>query len=141
MIKLLATLGLLFLLTSPAYASHIPLLRGETYTDKIIVCKKDKLMAYIEDYKRIVDSEQETLEWHECYVQVKTFIVDDYVCGFDFFNGYGAHYSVIKIVDPAYDYVIFHMSPHIARRIECTAERINSYPIRIPNIWKENQNE
>jgi len=130
--KLLLMLLLIFL-TSPALANHIPLIRGETYTDRIVVCKKDKLMAFIEDYKRIVDSEQDILDAYGCQVQIKTFQVDNYVCGFDFHNGYGPHYSVIKLVDPAHDYIIFHMSPHVARRIECTAERINSYPIRIPN--------
>jgi len=113
----------------PVKAGHVPLIVEKDYTDYVTVCKKEKFMEFIDDIIQISESEQNILQAHGCYFEQKSFIVEGYVCSF--VVKHVKTFSVIKIDDRIDTYVIVQINP-VNDLIECTSERIDSFPIRIP---------
>ncbi|KKN07386.1 hypothetical protein LCGC14_1067560 [marine sediment metagenome] len=124
--------GLVLFAVIPAKASHIPLEMEQSYTDRVTICKKENLMGFIKDIKQVTHSSDDILDAHGCSIGSQTFVVKGYICSFVVEKN-SRVFSVIKTDDSIHEYIISFINPS-DNLIECTGERIDSFPMRIPSI-------
>jgi len=73
-----------FFVALPAKADHIPLEIGQTYTDRVVVCKNSNIKGFIKDFDQATqESATSAAINNDCDVGLqKGFVVEEYICSF-----------------------------------------------------------